>query len=169
MVGMATAAVVARVTHAPGSALLWLGAFVASGVPDLDTTLALFGLSGPRYHRNLSHALPVLASVVVGGWFLVSGLPGSGAPAVWWAWSGALISHPLLDVATTGPVMGARGYGIPLLWPFSAKRWFLQRPILETADFGACRSVRDVWDGIRPELVRIAPAALIVLAVAAFA
>jgi membrane-bound metal-dependent hydrolase YbcI (DUF457 family) len=169
MVGMATAAVVARATDVAGSPLLWFGAFIASGVPDLDMTLAFFGLRGPRFHRNISHALPVLAAAVIGWWFLVTRLAGWGAPAVWWAWSGALLSHPVVDLLTTGPVGAARGYGIRLLWPFSTKRWFLARPILETPDFTACRSVGDVWRGIRPELVRIAPVALIVLGAAVFA
>ena len=69
----------------------------------------------------------------------------------------------LLDAVTTGPRGGARGYGIPLFWPLSGKRWYLQRPILETAEFEACQSVRDVWDGVRPEVVRIVPGALAVL------
>jgi membrane-bound metal-dependent hydrolase YbcI (DUF457 family) len=147
---------------------LWIGAFIASGVPDLDLGLAVFGLKGPRFHRNVSHSLLVIGLAVGGAWLVLSRAPGLIAPAVFWAWCGALMSHPLLDVMTTGPILGARGYGIPVLWPISRRRWFLPRPILETADFGACRSVRDVWEGIRPELYRIGPVALAVLALAVF-
>jgi membrane-bound metal-dependent hydrolase YbcI (DUF457 family) len=166
MVGMATAAVVARGLDAPSTAPLWIGAFIASGLPDLDVTLAAFGLKGPRFHRNMSHALPVIGMVVVGSWLALSRTPGLVAPSVFWAWCGALVSHPLLDVITTGPKLRARGYGIPLFWPLSRTRWYLPRPLLETADFAACRSVRDVWEGIRPEVLRIGPVALAVLALA---
>ncbi len=161
-VGVAAAAVVARATEVPGTPALWVGAVIAAGVPDLDLGLALFGLKGPRFHRSFSHSLLLLSAVIAAMWFVIAGLPSIG-PGVFWAWAAALLSHPLLDVATTGPRVGARGYGIPLFWPLSNKRWYLQRPILETAKFEACRSVRDVWDGVRPEVVRIVPVALAVL------
>ncbi len=166
-VGIAAAAVVARATEVPGTPALWVGAFIASGVPDLDLVLALFGLKGPGFHRSFSHSLLLLSAVIAAMWFVVAGIPSIGS-GVFGAWAAALISHPLLDVATTGPRGAARGYGIPLFWPLSRKRWSLQRPILETAEFEACRSVRDVWDGVRPEVVRIVPVALAVLLAALF-
>ena len=162
VVGMAAAAVVARVTEVPGTPALWIGAFIASGVPDLDLGLALFGLKGRRFHRSFSHSLFLLSVLIAATWFVAASIP-SIASGVLWAWSAALMSHPFLDVVTTGPRGAARGYGIPLFWPLSRKRWYLQRPILETAEFEACRSVRDVWDGVRPEVVRIVPVALAVL------
>ena len=161
-VGIAAAAVVARAIELPGTPALWVGAFIASGVPDLDLGLALFGLKGPRFHRNFSHSLFILSALIAAMWFVVAATP-SIASGVLWAWSAALMSHPLLDAVTTGPRGGARGYGIPLFWPLSRKRWYLQRPILETAAFEECRSARDVWDGVRPEVVRIVPVALAVL------
>ena len=161
-VGVAAAAVVARATEVPGTPALWVGAFIASGVPDLDLGVVLLGLKGPRFHRSFSHSLLLLSALIGAMWFVVAGIP-SIEPGVFGAWAAALLSHPLLDVATTGPRVGARGYGIPLFWPLSNKRWYLQRPILETAKFEACRSVRDVWDGVRPEVVRIVPVALAVL------
>ncbi len=161
-VGIAAAAVVARATDVPGTPALWIGAFVASGVPDLDLGLAMFGLKGARFHRSFSHSLFSLSVLIAAMWFVVAGIP-SIASGVLWAWAAALFSHPFLDVATTGPPTAARGYGIPLFWPLSHKRWYLQRPILETAEFEACRSVRDVWNGVRPEVVRIVPVALAVL------
>jgi membrane-bound metal-dependent hydrolase YbcI (DUF457 family) len=166
MVGMATAAVVARGLDAPSSASLWIGAFIASGVPDLDLAVAVFGLKGPRFHRNASHALPVIALGLGGAWLALVGGPNLVAPEVFWVWCSALVSHPLLDVLTTGPIGAGRGYGIPLWWPLSRRRWFLQRPVLETADFGACRSARDVWEGIRPEIYRLGPVALAVFVLA---
>jgi membrane-bound metal-dependent hydrolase YbcI (DUF457 family) len=166
---LAAAAVVARLTGIPPSFSLWFGAFIASGVPDLDIFLGAFGLRGPRYHRNASHSLLVLG-VVVGLLWWLPGFPPAGLdPGVFWAWSAALLTHPILDVLTTGPQSGALGYGIPLGWPVSRKRWFLQRPILETADFGACRSVRDVVVGVVPEMTRLVPASVVAFALAAFA
>ncbi len=162
VVGIAAAAVVARVTEVPGTPALWVGAFIASGVPDLDLGLALFGLKGPRFHRSFSHSVLLLSAVGAATWFVVAGISSIGS-GVLGAWAAALLSHPFLDVVTTGPRTAARGYGVPLFWPLSRKRWYLQHPILETAEFEACRSVRDVWDGVRPELVRIVPVALVVL------
>ncbi len=168
MAGMATAAVVARAIEAPLTAPLWIGAFIASGIPDLDLALAAFGQKGPRFHRNVSHSLPLLGLLVLGAWLVVIPMAAIGESGMFWAWCGALFSHPLLDVLTTGRNLGARGYGIALFWPLSDRRWFLQRPILETADVGACRSVGDVWEGIRPEVYRIGPVALVVFALAVF-
>ncbi len=162
VVGIAAAAVVARATEVPGTPALWVGAFIVSGVPDLDLGLVLLGLKGPRFHRSFSHSLLLLSALIGAMWFVVAGIPSIGS-GVFGAWAAALLSHPLLDVATTGPQGAARGYGIPLFWPLSRKRWYLQRPLLETAKFEACRSVRDVWDGVRPEVVRIVPVALAVL------
>ncbi len=162
VVGIAAAAVVARATEVPGTPALWVGAFIASGVPDLDLGVVLLGLKGPRFHRSFSHSLLLLSAVIAAMWFVIAGIPSIG-PGVFGAWAAALLFHPLLDVATTGPQGAARGYGIPLFWPVSRKRWYLQRPILETAKFEDCRSVRDVWDGVRPEVVRIVPVALAVL------
>ena len=167
VVGIAAAAVVARATEVPATPALWVGAFIASGVPDLDVGLVLLGLKGPRFHRSFSHSLLLLSAVIGVMWFVVAGIPSIGSGVVG-AWAAALLSHPLLDVATTGPRGAARGYGIPLVWPLSRKRWYLQRPLLETAKFEACRSVRDVWDGVRPEVVRIVPVALAVLLAALF-
>ncbi|MCZ6918805.1 MAG: metal-dependent hydrolase [Gemmatimonadetes bacterium] len=168
-VGLAAAAVVARMTGTPPSFSLWFGAFIASGVPDLDVFLGVFGLRGPRYHRNASHGLPALGAGVVLLW-LLPGLPPSNLdPGVYWAWIAALFSHPILDVLTTGPRAGARGYGIALAWPLSRKRWFLLKPILETADFGACRSVGDVLLGVLPEMTRLVPVSALLFGLAVLA
>ncbi len=168
MAGLATAAVVARAIDAPLAAPLWIGAFIASGIPDLDLALAAFGMKGPRFHRNESHSLLFLGLLVLVAWLVVSPMAAIGESGMFWAWCGALFSHPLIDVLTTGPNLGARGYGIPLFWPLSGRRLFLQRPILESADFEAWRSVGDVWEGIRPEVYRIGPVALVVFVLAVF-
>ena len=166
MVGLATAAVTARVVGASPSPQLWLGAVVASGIPDLDLVLAAFGLSGPRFHRNASHSLLVIATFATGIWFLLPVLSVTVSAATLWVWIVALVSHPLVDVVTTGPQLAARDYGIPLLWPLVRKRLFLERPILDMADLSACRSLRDVWVAVRPELFRLGPASVVVFALA---
>ncbi len=167
MVGLASAAVTARVVGASPSPQLWLGAVVASGIPDLDLVLAAFGLSGPRFHRNASHSLLVIATFAAAGlWFLLPALPVTVPAATLWVWIVALISHPVVDVVTTGPELAGRDYGIPLFWPLVRKRWFLERPILDMADLSACRSLHDVWVAVRPELLRLGPASAVVFAVA---
>ncbi|NIM47648.1 MAG: hypothetical protein GTO22_00025 [Gemmatimonadales bacterium] len=165
MVGLASAAVVARVTGAPRSPELWLGAFVASGLPDLDLVLGWLGLRGPRFHRNASHSLIVIGVVLLVGWGAVKLLALGVDWGIMLAWSAALVSHPVLDVLTTGPTLGARDYGIGLLWPLHSKRWFVGRPFIDqTTDWGACRTVADVWAGVRPEIVRLVPIAALVIA-----
>ena len=142
MVGLASAAVTAKVVGASPSPELWLGAFVASGLPDLDLVPAAFGLSGPRFHRTASHSLLVIATLAAGIWVLLPALPMTVSTATLWVWIVTLISHPVVDVVTTGPELARRDYGIPLFWPLVRRRWFLERPILNTADFSACRSLR---------------------------
>ena len=70
MVGMAAAAVASRVAGGGASVPLWIGAFIASGVPDLDLGLEFVGLKGPKYHRNASHSLFVLAALSGVVWVL---------------------------------------------------------------------------------------------------
>jgi membrane-bound metal-dependent hydrolase YbcI (DUF457 family) len=153
MVGLTAAAVVMRVTGAPATPALWIGAAAAAGLPDLDLGLRLFGLQGPRFHRNGSHSLLVIAGLLAAAWI---GLAASSTLLDWriaLAWSLALVSHPVLDVVTTGPAIAARGYGIGLLWPLSARRWFLGRPLLDLSeDLVKCRSVPCVLRGLWPEV-----------------
>ena len=108
-VGIAAAAVVARATELPGTPALWVGAFIASGVPDLDLGLALFGLKGPRFHRSFSHSLFILSALIAAMWFVVAATPAI-ASGVLWAWSAALCDLDLagrLDVfCTNGFVTG---------------------------------------------------------------
>jgi membrane-bound metal-dependent hydrolase YbcI (DUF457 family) len=163
LVGVASAAVVVRATGAADAAAspaFWLTAFVASGVPDLDVGLRVFGLQGPRYHRNLSHSLLVSVGIVAVGWLSTALVGASIDWRMWLAWSAALVSHPLLDVVTSGPTIEERGYGIPLFWPVHGRRWTLKHPIFDTMDFDECHSVRDVWEGILPEVYRLGPPAV---------
>jgi membrane-bound metal-dependent hydrolase YbcI (DUF457 family) len=45
------------------------------------------------------------------------------------AWTAALLSHLVLDILSTGPVLGRQGHGIPLFWPLTHRRWFVREPI----------------------------------------
>jgi membrane-bound metal-dependent hydrolase YbcI (DUF457 family) len=160
MVGLGTAAVVAAAVGAPNTPALWLGAGAACILPDFDLVSELVGKKGPQFHRNASHSIFVLGSVVLLGWWLTTffSLPVDPRQAL--AWVAALASHPLLDVLATGPVLGAQGYGIALFWPLSKKRFFIKKPLFETMDLSKCRSLRDVWQGFRPELVTLGPVTL---------
>lgn len=160
MIGLALGGVAAAATNTESSVALWLGCFVASGVPDLDFAAAAFGRSGPAYHRNASHSILALAAMSALLWPLAGWLAPDAAFGTWLAWSVALWSHAAVDVLTAGPEAAVRGYGIALGWPLSRRRVSLQRPLLETADFTQCRTVGDWWVAIRPEIVRLGPIAL---------
>jgi membrane-bound metal-dependent hydrolase YbcI (DUF457 family) len=161
-VGAATALVVARATGTPDSAALWVGALVASGIPDLDVLLPLLG-AGPRTHRNATHSLVVVAGVILAGLAAVRWLELGWSGGLLWAWAMALVSHPLLDVATTGTTLGGSGWGIPLFWPFSRRRFSLRRPLL-VSDRSQSHSLADVLRETREDAVRLAQiGALIIL------
>ncbi len=167
LVGLASAAVVARVTGAPRGPELWVGAVIASGLPDLDVMLEWLGLKGPRYHRNWSHSLILIGLLGAAGVAAVMLAPLPVDRRVALAWWVALVSHPILDVVTTGPTLGARGYGIGIFWPVHGRRWFSQRPIIDqTTEWGSCRSVREVWDGLLPEIVQLTPVCALIIALA---
>lgn len=150
-VGLGAAAVVARVTGTPDSALLWLGTPVASLLPDFDLGLRPFGLRGPKYHRNHTHSLAFVVVVLLVGWAAHVGLGAPLEPGLLLAWGAALATHPLLDVITTGPRVGRLGYGIPLFWPFSRRRFYVTRPIL-VGDRAESESWRDTMREMREEI-----------------
>ncbi len=150
VVGVATAAVVARATGTPGSPELWIGAVVASGVPDLDMIAYVLGYRSPKYHRNATHSLLVMAAMVAVGWLVLQALPVTLEAGVAWAWVAAFFSHPFLDIVTTGPSTAARGYGIPLFWPLSTKRFYTTSPIMETLDIQAVRLGARVLGRVAP-------------------
>src|SRR3977135_1206643 len=94
-VGVAVAAVVARITSVPGSLALWIGAVIASGIPDLDVLFPLLGFS-KRFHRNASHSLFIISVEILAGWLLARAFAPGVAGGGLFAWSAALASHPLL-------------------------------------------------------------------------
>jgi len=161
-VGTAAAAVVARTMDAPFTASLWIGAVVASGLPDLDLLLAWFGKSGPRYHRNASHSILVLGAILTLGWFVFQHLLPGVHHGVFWAWSVSLLTHPVLDVLTTGKKLAARGYGIGVLWPLG-RRLSVTHPIVHTPELEQCNNLRELFILLKPEFLTLGPLAGAVL------
>lgn len=159
LIGLSAAAVVQQVTGTPHTALLWVGAFVASGVPDLDVFLRLVGRMGPKYHRNASHSFLVILgfwlAIVAVAFGMDLGLPWG----VLLAWLAALLSHPVLDYLTTGPRLGEAGYGIALWWPISKRRYTSVRMWL-AQDRGETHRAWDYFPQALEELVRLGPIAL---------
>lgn len=161
-VGIAAAAVVARVTATPDSTALWAGAVIASGIPDLDVALPLLGFP-KRLHRNATHSLLFVTAVILLGVAVIRWLGLHPPAGMLLAWVAALITHPLLDVVTSGPAVGRAGWGIPLLWPFSRRRFYLRRPLL-VSDRPESHTLRDLLGEAREDALRIVPVcALVVL------
>jgi membrane-bound metal-dependent hydrolase YbcI (DUF457 family) len=152
--GAAAAAVVARATGTPDSPALWLGAAVACGIPDVDVVFQLLGHK--RLHRNATHSLPFAALVIAAGLALMGALRVTPGPGLWGAWVAALLSHDLLDVITTGPTLGRIGWGIPLLWPLSRKRFWVRHPFL-VGDRTESETYHDTLREMREDAVRLVP------------
>ena len=99
---------------------------IAAVLPDLDVASFAFGV---RYaeslgHRGLSHSL-VFALAVAAVAFLAAPLLRAGRVTAFLAVLFAVLSHILLDAATTG------GLGVAFFWPFDGARHFLPwRPIV---------------------------------------
>jgi membrane-bound metal-dependent hydrolase YbcI (DUF457 family) len=128
----------------------------------VDVIFPLLGLP-KRYHRHATHSLLFAALVVLTGFAAVRLLRFDVAPGVATAWIAALLSHLALDVLTTGPTLGRLGWGIPLFWPFSRRRFHVQRPLL-VGDRTESHDLRDTLREMREDLVRIVPpCALVVL------
>ncbi len=159
-VGLAAGALVVRATGTPDSAALWGAVAFASMIPDVDVLLPALGFS-KRYHRNATHSLAFAALVIVAGVLggrAIGWSPGTGATA---AWITALLSHLWLDVVTTGQRLGALGWGIPLLWPFSLRRFSVRRTLF-VHDRTESVTLRDTLREMSEDAVRIAPACVVV-------
>ena len=147
-----------QITGTESAPALWIGAFIASGVADLDVFLRLVGKDGPRYHRNASHSFLALVAL----WIAVVGISfGLGLGLSWgllFAWLAALLTHPMLDYLTTGTQLGKVGYGIALWWPVSRTRYFSKRVWL-ARDRGETRRSWDYVPQALEELIRLGPLA----------
>jgi membrane-bound metal-dependent hydrolase YbcI (DUF457 family) len=163
MAGVTCAAAVSAVAGAPDGVVFWAGAIVAAGAPDLDFVPYVLGLGSSRCHRGPSHSLLTLGATIVAV-LLVSSteiVPVDGRHLA--AWSAALVSHPLLDLLTTGPRIAADGSGIALFWPLSNRRQHLRRPLFEQdGRWLSCRSPRCMLRLLTPELLWLGPLCAIV-------
>ncbi|MBI3132860.1 MAG: metal-dependent hydrolase [Acidobacteria bacterium] len=143
----------------------WAAGVLLANVADLD--VLGFALDIPYAHawghRGATHSAAV---ALVLGWVALRLLrPPEGARARILIYGVlAAISHPLLDMATSG------GLGIALAWPFTESRWFWPaRPIrvspIGVGPFFTARGLRvlaseAVWIGI-PSLAVAGPAWLV--------
>jgi membrane-bound metal-dependent hydrolase YbcI (DUF457 family) len=139
-----------------------MGAVVASGLPDLDVVFPLFGFS-KRFHRAGSHSLLLIGIFLILAWVLTDKLGVRVDRGTLLAWSAALLSHPFFDVITTGPKLGALGWGIPLYWPISSRRFWVTWPILGDRDEGL--TVRDQLREMGEDLVRVVPVCAVTILV----
>ncbi|HWU37758.1 MAG TPA: metal-dependent hydrolase [Candidatus Acidoferrum sp.] len=163
VVGMGLAGAAAGALGMESRLALWAGAAVASCLPDLDLIPWIWGVPFRRTHRKASHSILVLVPLVALAWLVNRALGSSLNWKLLVAWTAALLSHLLVDVLTTGPVMGRQGHGIPLFWPLTKRRWFVRAPMFPEVNLLEEMTpdllVRTCWR----ELVHFVPAAVILL------
>jgi len=159
LVGVGLAAVsVPLLGVTPGPAL-WIGAIIASGVPDLDMIGVWLGCEPERVHRRATHSLVVLSALAALG-LLASSAPWApfDTPTVW-AWAIALLAHPLVDTLITKNEEGGNKWGIPLFWPLWSHRFCLPRPIIPSPDIKSYASLALLRD-LLPEIALFGAACL---------
>ena len=160
LVGVGIAALSGPLMNVPPGPALWLGAVIASGVPDLDFVGVLLGIKEERVHRQGTHSLLVLsllAALALWGAYRWEGGPLS-APTVW-VWSFALLAHPLVDALTTKVERDRANLGVPLFWPLFSRRYYLPRPLIQPPTLSSYTSpslLRDLW----PEIALFGPTCL---------
>ncbi len=158
IVGIGVAGAVAGVLGASPTASLWVGAAGAACLPDVDFLPCLWGVRYWRVHRQATHSLLVLLPAAAFCW---AGMSGLGLPVDWRVgagWLAALLSHLALDILCTGPLLGGR-FGIPLLWPLTARRWYVQRSIIPESNLLEMRTAREIIRTGYHEVLRLGPAA----------
>jgi len=153
--GLATAA--ARVAGMPTSPVLWLGTAILSCAPDLDFLGVVFGLSARQAHRKATHSTVVLSGLIAAAGWVWTLLPSGVELRLGLAWAAALLSHPVLDVLTTGPKIDDTQVGIPLLWPVTSSRWFLLRAIVATDPLMEVQPLRGVRNVLLAEIYVLGP------------
>jgi membrane-bound metal-dependent hydrolase YbcI (DUF457 family) len=137
-----------------------MGAAVASIAPDLDWIGVILGMPTHRVHRRGTHSLLVLVILSTGAMLTSSRNRKSDDLSRSIAWSVALLSHPVLDLLTTSPGAVAHGYGIPLFWPVSHRRWAVRQTIFNAPGLIALRSPSKVWKSLLPEVCILGPVAI---------
>ena len=102
-----------------------------SMLPDADVVAFLFGIpyAHPFGHRGASHSIVFALCCGILAWGLTRARRGRA-----WRWGGTVtltvLSHPLLDMLTTG------GLGVALWWPASDARVFFPVRMIPVAPIG---------------------------------
>ncbi|CAN5586853.1 hypothetical protein BH10CHL1_BH10CHL1_26980 [soil metagenome] len=163
LLGIGLATTVAKLTSTPTTPALWIGAAIVSCLPDLDMIGLGLGLSLTKVHRQATHSLFTLSITILVAMTLGRLISVAVPLGYSLAWGVALLSHPLLDVVTTSPSVARAGFGIPLFWPISSRRWFVQHPWFESAPLKAYRSVNTLYKALLPELRLLCPITLVLI------
>lgn len=140
LVGAGLASVVARLYGIKSPAKLLVGAAIASNLPDLDWVLILAGFPTNRFHRVATHSLLTLTALIGLSILTVKRLSITVDRQVQAIWAAALISHVVLDLFTTTSIAAAKGFGLPLLWPISTRRWAVRQDIFQSPGLQAYRT-----------------------------
>lgn len=138
---------------------LWVGAAVASCLPDLDLLPSLWGVPFRRTHRQASHSVLVLASLVALSRVAAYAFDIPLDRRLLAAWTAVLLSHLVLDILCTGPILGRKGRGIPLFWPLTRRRWFVRQPLVPEVDLLDEITPETIARTCVGELVHLGPAA----------
>jgi membrane-bound metal-dependent hydrolase YbcI (DUF457 family) len=160
IVGVGAALGVTEAVGGSDAPAVWAGAAIAACLPDLDILPSLWGVPYQRVHRQASHSILIMGPLAALAWVAVLALD----LAVDWrlvaAWTAALMSHLILDVLCTGPVLGKQGLGVPLFWPLTPRRWFVPRPMFPEVNLLEGVSPRIIGRAFLLELLHLSPAAL---------
>lgn len=156
LVGVGLAALSVPLLDGSPSPALWVGAVIASGVPDLDFLGVLLGFKLERIHRKATHSLFVLSALAalvmwISRW---PGVPLDTSTV--WVWTIALLAHPLVDILTTSRQAGQTHWGIPLFWPLLSRRFYMQRPLVQPPSLSSYTSHALLRD-LLPELALFGP------------
>jgi membrane-bound metal-dependent hydrolase YbcI (DUF457 family) len=159
LVGVGLAAISVPLLDVTPAPALWMGAIVASGVPDLDLLGVLLGFKLERVHRRATHSLFVLSALAVGVLW-ASFWPGSPVDtSTAWVWAVSLLAHPLVDTLITNNEEGRKNWGIPLFWPLSSRRFCLPRPLVPSPRLESYTSL-SLLRGLLAEVALFGPACL---------
>jgi membrane-bound metal-dependent hydrolase YbcI (DUF457 family) len=159
LAGVGVAGAVTGLLGADGTPALWAGAAVAGCLPDLDLFPSLWGVPYHRVHRQASHSILILGPMIAVCWMAAWTFDLPADRRVMAGWTAALMSHLLLDILCTGPVLGRQGHGIPLLWPLTRRRWYVRQPMLPEVNLLEGASPGLIIRACARELVHLGPAA----------